>query len=233
MQSRFIGIDLAWKPDVNPTGAVVLSGTRSGAEVADVASDLRSFTAVLEYIEQHSTDETVVAVDAPLIIPNSTGQRRCDHALSRAYGSRQASCHSANQTLLPNAASVRLEAELQTRGYRHISLGSRTMLEVYPHAALVSLFDLPHIIKYKKGRVESKRSGLRELQSRLRTLNASEARLCRVARGCIPAHVGSRDAARPRTKGVGRLTRRSRLCICGFSPLVLAGSANGSVWHDS
>jgi len=45
------------------------------------------------------------------------------------------------------------------------------MLEVYPHAALVALFDLSTIIKYKKGNVAQKRAGLRELQGRIADLS--------------------------------------------------------------
>ncbi len=47
----------------------------------------------------------------------------------------------------------------------------RIMLEVYPHAALVALFDLPKIIKYKKGTVAQKCAGLRQLQARVRELS--------------------------------------------------------------
>jgi predicted RNase H-like nuclease len=45
------------------------------------------------------------------------------------------------------------------------------MLEVYPHPAMVRLFNLEQIIKYKKGQVARKRSGLRELQARLSSLS--------------------------------------------------------------
>jgi len=45
------------------------------------------------------------------------------------------------------------------------------MLEVYPHAALVELFQLPSILRYKKGTVAKKRCGLRELQQRLTQLS--------------------------------------------------------------
>ena len=45
------------------------------------------------------------------------------------------------------------------------------MLEVYPHPALLELFGLSGIIKYKKGNVAEKRSGQRELQQWLEKLS--------------------------------------------------------------
>ena len=46
------------------------------------------------------------------------------------------------------------------------------MIEVYPHAALVALFDLPTVIKYKKGSVAEKRAGLRHLRDRIAQLSS-------------------------------------------------------------
>ncbi len=51
------------------------------------------------------------------------------------------------------------------------------MIEVYPHAALVQMFGLNKIIKYKKGAVDAKRRGLRELQARILELLRAEPRL--------------------------------------------------------
>ncbi len=45
--------------------------------------------------------------------------------------------------------------------------GGRYALEVYPHAAMVGLFKLQRIVKYKKGPVAQKRKGLVELQQLL------------------------------------------------------------------
>ena len=47
---------------------------------------------------------------------------------------------------------------------------ARVVLEVYPHAGLVALFDLPKSLKYKKGPVERRRAGLMELSEYLANL---------------------------------------------------------------
>src|SRR5881392_2715928 len=108
MNARFIGIDLAWKSDRNSTGAVCLQGDRTGAELVVVAPPLWSPADVLEFVRVNSATESVVAVDAPLIIINRSGQRTCETLVGRRYGRRDASCHTSNLTLYPAANSVAL-----------------------------------------------------------------------------------------------------------------------------
>jgi predicted RNase H-like nuclease len=48
----------------------------------------------------------------------------------------------------------------------------RWLFEVYPHPAMVMLFGLKQIIKYKNGSVAQKRSGLEALRRHLRALTA-------------------------------------------------------------
>ena len=147
---------------------------------------LRTYSEILDFISQFRPSESVIPIDGPLIIPNLVGLRECERMIGRKYGSRYASCH-ANLTLYPGAASVRLTEHLETLGYRHpsdtsVELGS--MIEVYPHAAFVAFFDLLRIIRYKKGRVAQKVSGLMVLQATLSYL-ASGPHLCCVLRHSI------------------------------------------------
>lgn len=170
--ATFIGIDLAWKSERNPSGAVVLRQQEDGAALIDVAAPLRSLDEVLAYVAEHEKRPSVVAVDAPLIIVNPTGQRVCERLIGKCYGARDASCHTSNRALYPEPASARFVDALAAMGYVHaVGHGSPgaagVMMEVYPHAAMVALFDLPRIIKYKKGRVSDKRAGLRRLQQLL------------------------------------------------------------------
>jgi len=131
--TTFIGIDLAWKSDRNPTGAAVLHGDKNGAALIDLSAPLRSIDAVRAYITRFESTETVLAIDAPLIIPNQIGQRRCEQLVGQRYGARHASCHTSNQARYPDAVSVRLAAELVSRGYQHgpDATGKRVVLEVY------------------------------------------------------------------------------------------------------
>lgn len=119
-KTHFIGIDLAWKSERNPTGAVCLRGDRTGAELVAVAPPLWSTTSVLEFVRTHTAEESVVAVDAPLIITNVSGQRPCETLVGKRYGARDASCHTSNLTLYPAAASVALAKLIEAEGYVHL-----------------------------------------------------------------------------------------------------------------
>ena len=118
---------------------------------------------------------------APLIIQNLTGQRPCETAVGREYGNREASCHTSNQRLYPHATSVAFASELLANGYVHAPMAdsgtAKVVLEVYPHAGLVALFDLPKSLKYKKGTVAQKRTGLSALAEHLRRLTHASPRV--------------------------------------------------------
>jgi predicted RNase H-like nuclease len=178
MSTTFIGVDLAWKSERNPTGIAVLDGDRSGAELTAV-NTISSEANVAETIIALATSQTVVAIDAPLIITNVTGQRLCESAVGRRYGSREASCHTSNLRLYPDPSSVALTAQLEARGFAHVTpedqrLAKRVLMEVYPHAAMVALWDLPKTIKYKRGNLGAKREGLEILRNALHRLQSAE-----------------------------------------------------------
>ena len=183
MNAQFIGIDLAWKGDRNPTGAVCLRGDRTGAELIAVAPPLWSAGSVLEFVRTYTATESVVAVDAPLVITNTSGQRPCETLVGKRYGGRDASCHTSNLALYPAATSVALAQAIEAEGYVHPNgttpLPPRVIAEVYPHAGMVALFDLPRIVKYKKGSVGEKRAGLAVLRTLLARLEGTEPRVHR------------------------------------------------------
>jgi predicted RNase H-like nuclease len=171
VSTTFIGVDLAWQGKRNHTGIAVARGTVGGAELMTFSTDVTSFEATANFIEEHATVDTVVAVDAPLIIRNVMGRRSCESLVSRKFGARHASAHSSNLTLYPGGGPAKLVELLAARGFAHdLDLGhtlqrqGRWMFEVYPHPAQVVLFDLPRIIRYKKGSVAEKRQGLDRLR---------------------------------------------------------------------
>ena len=175
----FIGVDLAWKSENNHSGLALLCGDRSAAELAALSNSVYSLTDALRFVRSHQGSESVVAVDAPLIVRNLTGQRPCETLVGQRYGQRHASCHTSNLTLYPDPASVRFATALSNEGYVHApdatsDSAPRVMLEVYPHAGQVALFDLPTILKYKKGTVAQKCEGLRSLQGLLDRLTTAK-----------------------------------------------------------
>lgn len=172
-ETSFIGIDLAWQGGKKSSGFAVLNGDRKSCRLAGLA--VVPSDKVLACVRRSIAGPSVVAIDAPLIIRNKEGQRPCEKLVGKEYGARHAACHTSNLSLFPHAASVHLASELQSLGFRHAPevtdrCDARVMLEVYPHPAMLELFSLPRIIKYKKGPVDARRRGQKELQSQISKL---------------------------------------------------------------
>jgi predicted RNase H-like nuclease len=163
----FIGVDLAWKTDGNHSGIAVLVGDKRQAQLSALAEDLLSMEGVVHFIASHAAANTVVAVDASLVVRNQTGQRPCETLISKQFGRFHASCHTSNLTKVHTDAGMRLVRELTKLGFVHDfdintakQRGGHWLFEVYPHPAMVRLFGLDRIIAYKKGPVAQKRLGL-------------------------------------------------------------------------
>jgi predicted RNase H-like nuclease len=177
MVTTLIGIDLAWKSNTNHTGIAVLAATEGGVELIDYSmGDIRTLQGVVDYITTHMTENTVIAIDAPLIIRNQTGQRPCETLIGQRFGRFHASAHTSNLKLYPDPNSMKLVELLGEYGFEHHPDLSkdrqrvgRWLFEVYPHAAQIVFFGLEQRIKYKKGNLSQKRAGLEILRGLVRT----------------------------------------------------------------
>ena len=169
--TTFIGVDLAWQGNSNHTGVAIAQATEAGAVLTAISDGITSFDAVAEFVVRHATENTVVAIDAPLVIKNVTGRRNCESLISRKFGARHASAHSSNLTLYPGGGPTELVSLLGRHGFAHdVNLetarrrNGRWIFEVYPHPAQVVLFHRDRIIRYKKGSVAQRRAGLETLR---------------------------------------------------------------------
>lgn len=164
--AAFFGIDLAWSV-TNPTGGCAV---REDGEVIDERM-LGSDDEILSWIVEHLGARAVVAVDAPLLVPNETGRRESENELARVYGGRKAGPHSSNRTrLLGLHGGIRgeaLTAQLAELGFGDPWSGNdRVLLEVFPHPAIIEAFGLEERLVYKAKRgvaVAERRAGLRTL----------------------------------------------------------------------
>ncbi len=104
---KIIGIDLAWQSEWNTTALAVGELHDGCLHITEIHDSLASLNDVMDVIESQG-DVNGVAIVAPLIIENGSGQRDCERALSKEYGSRKSSCHASNKTLYPNAPSTAL-----------------------------------------------------------------------------------------------------------------------------
>jgi len=164
----FIGVDLGWYG--KPSGLAALSLTRSGLKLGDVTR-LDDTAEILRWIQtQVGSHDSVVAVDAPLVIRNRTGIRPAERELNADFRRFHAGCHPANLGR-PFAANVcSFSRRLAVRGFSHgTNLKARQkgkfQIEVHPHAATVRFFDLPQIVKYKRGRRAARAAELGRLRA--------------------------------------------------------------------
>jgi histidinol-phosphate phosphatase family protein len=180
---RFVGLDLAWSPR-NTSGAAVLDSR--GAVVAHRA-DLRDDEEVLGFVSQAAPDDTplLVAIDAPLRVPNATGSRPCDREVASTFGRFEAAPYPANRRTLARYGGLRAEAitdQLATFGFRHnpwleARQPTRQVIEVFPHPATITLFGLDRTLKYKSraGRnYATRRAELARLYNLLAGLQSAE-----------------------------------------------------------
>jgi len=180
---RFIGIDLAWSRK-HPTGLAALDydpRTKTGSLMKIPAEAMYSDDQVIAFVEQAAgKDQTlIVAIDAPLAVPNVTGRRPAEARLNRAFQQFHAGAHPANRKRLAgyNQGQVRGEVivrRLENLGIRHTPVivpgqPTRQVFEVYPHPAMVVLFKLDRILKYKRHR-EGRRDEFKKYQDCLRGL---------------------------------------------------------------
>lgn len=142
-----IGIDLAWGPR-NRTGIAAVDD--GGALIA--SATLRSDDEIVAWLERHAPRTGVVAIDAPLIVANPEGSRPCEQQIQRAFGRFDAGGYPSNtsnpQFDPPRAFTLsrRLGLGIDPSDARR----EHVAIEVYPHPAMVGLFQLGRTIKYKR-----------------------------------------------------------------------------------
>ncbi len=159
---HFVGIDLAWG-EKRPTGVAVLDTRGRLVHVSAQSTDESIVAALAPY-----SKAALVAIDAPLVVTNATGNRPCEAALNRDFARFDAGAHPSNTgkaefSGIPRGA--RLAAALGLDIDPASSAGRRA-IEVYPHPATVALFELGRTLKYKNKTGRS----LAELRSELQRL---------------------------------------------------------------
>ena len=175
--SAILGIDAAWTAG-EPSGVALIRTTQEGSwECVELASSYDAFIEsasgyavrwderpkggspepdrLLRAAKQLLDGErvTVVAIDMPLSLEPITGRRRADNAISEAFGAKGCSTHTPSSTR-PGAISDELRKSLAGLGYGLAvsKPGAATVIEVYPHPALLCLLDREYRVPYKVGK---------------------------------------------------------------------------------
>ncbi|MDX6324894.1 MAG: hypothetical protein QOK15_1248 [Nocardioidaceae bacterium] len=143
---HFVGVDLAWG-ERRPTGLAVLDREGHLLHVSAADSDEQIGAALAPYV----AGKCLVAIDAPLIVTNATGNRPAEAMLNKDFARFDAGAHPSNTGKpelrgQPRGARIaaRLGLDMNPRSRR-----ARRAIEVYPHPATVALFRLGRTLKYK------------------------------------------------------------------------------------
>ncbi len=172
---RCIGIDLAWSPR-NPSGGFALEVEGGVAHQVGWRAGLTSDEEVVAFVAAMSGHgSALVAIDAPLAVPNQEGARPCDREVTRVFGRFQAGAHPANRRALGRYGGLRgerLARRLVAAGFHrdphiHRQVPTRQLVEVYPHPGMVALFGLERTLKYKRGAIARRRAELGRLETLL------------------------------------------------------------------
>ncbi|MBF2099107.1 MAG: DUF429 domain-containing protein [Gloeomargaritaceae cyanobacterium C42_A2020_066] len=166
---RFLGIDLGWT--TGASGLCAMAWTAGRLVVLDL--DRRpSQTDCLAWIDHWApaSENALVAVDAPTLIPNATGMRLPDRLCHQYFRAYHAGSYPANLGRPFAAHTLAFGRSLEARGFRHAphlepQAAGRWQIEVFPHPAQVHLFSLPRILKYKKGSLAQRRQELTRLRA--------------------------------------------------------------------
>nr|MBC7244221.1 DUF429 domain-containing protein [Chloroflexota bacterium] len=183
MTTRFIGLDLAWSPR-NNSAAVALEAEDDCAWWVAYREQLGNNAEVLAFLHEIAdSGPALIAIDAPLIVPNEKGARPVDRQITRLFGRYGAGCYPAYRNR-PGSCTrgEEIVVALAQWGFAQNpyipqKAAARSVFEVYPHPAMLSLFHLERTIPYKarpsRG-LDSRRSALARLRDSIASLEQQE-----------------------------------------------------------
>lgn len=160
MTEAVLGIDAAWTAG-NLSGVALAIGTGGHWRLAALAPSIPAFldragsdSPIAAATRLAGVVPSVVAVDMPLSRLAISSRRPADDAVSRAFGRYRCGTHSPTPDR-PGAVGRALMASLAAEGGRLATLGLEppvSVIEVYPHPALIRLTGADKRLAYKIGR---------------------------------------------------------------------------------
>ncbi len=187
---KFLGIDLGWTSGAS--GLCCLRWQDGRLELLDLQR-LEATDDLLNWVDRWlPVDEPGgIAVDAPTLIPNATGMRVPDRLAHKYFGKYHAGCYPANLNSPFAQRTVAFGLSLEARGFFHAPTivpqqPQRFQIEAFPHPAIVHLFKLERILKYKKGVLAERRSELSRLRQFIHELLPLQEPALDVNLGAIP-----------------------------------------------
>ena len=150
--SLYIGIDLAWG-EKNPSGFCVAKPSKNKLKILDVKL-LHSIDEILDEILKYKDYKVHVGVDAPLVVPNDSGNRDIEKEFNKDFAKYKISMLPANKKLLtkysPTIRSVGLFDKLNKLGFKRDYKHDKVIFEVYTHSTVAMLWNNHEILPYKR-----------------------------------------------------------------------------------
>jgi predicted RNase H-like nuclease len=176
----FVGLDLAWSPKNNSAISIAKLKSKSVAELVFWKDKISNDEEIISFINNFIRKEScLIAIDAPLLVPNKTGRRIAEDILQKLFMKYDASAYPANRKRLGTYGGLRGEkivSKLEKIGIKHNPYikprrKCRNVIEVFPHPAIVSIFNLEKILKYKRGDLSKRLIEYKRYQKLLMSLD--------------------------------------------------------------
>lgn len=107
----FVGIDLAWS-EKNLSGVAVFEGNKETIQFR-CANILHADSDILDFIKGSVGEKpALIAIDAPLIVPNESGRRIVDAQVCDFFGKYDAGAYPASRTLFFDGGKLSGEKNL-------------------------------------------------------------------------------------------------------------------------
>lgn len=165
-----LGIDAAWT-EKNPSGVALLSELETGNwELLRVSRSYEEFISgdfswsekargsipeageLLKVCSALVGEPDCVSIDMPIASFPITGRRACDNGISSHFGGKGASTHSPTPER-PGRIASQMYTEFHSKGYEWRNIGAvekkKSLLEVYPHTAIIRYLELDYRYEYK------------------------------------------------------------------------------------
>jgi len=147
---------LAWG-EKNLSGFCVLelSGSKKNSKLKILNSKLiQSIETMVDEIDKYAEHQVFVGVDAPLVIPNETGNREVEKKFNKDFAHYKISMLPANRKILqkysPTMRTQELFYRLEAQGFKRDYTSQKVIFEVYTHATIAMLWNNHKILPYKR-----------------------------------------------------------------------------------
>ena len=150
---RYVGVDLAWKEMAGSDRTAIATLDERGSLVGLSRAD--TDRAIVDAVVAAGRP-ALVGVDAPLQVPNASGNRPCERELIRAGVPVLPANRTYFDAWFGGCRGERLTAALGVEGYpltdgRALPEGGSAVVEVYPYTFWRAVF--PAVPRYKRGRI--------------------------------------------------------------------------------